>query len=149
MQLRNFSLAAWDKPWRSEIDWLDSYVNLSSLSQGILEGLFTGYSLTKDAKYYAYANTGCWMYFDLDLELAKIYYYYGYTNRTMLICSPYLLMRPDVYSDFTKHDDFVVFCFDESAFLEGTLKYILKTQKLALSLVFSAAVVIILTGLTG
>ena len=142
MLLQNFSLATWDKPWPPQIDWLDPFLNLSSLPGDILEGLFNGYRSTEHVQYLADPYTGCWMYFRYDVELAKKHYfeYYANTNKTMFLCSPDVPMRPDVYFSLTG----MVWCFHflEDQFLGGTWSYIWKTHRLGLSLVFSAAVVI-------
>ena len=153
MQLQNFSLATWDKPWPQEMNWLDPFLNLSSLHGDILEGLFNGYRVTKHVQYHADPDTGCWMYFRYDLELAKKHYFehYANTNKTMFLCSPDVPMRPDVYFNLTEDDQFLGWCFHilEDGFLEGTWSYIWKTNRLGLSLVVSAAMVIIVTGLAG
>ena len=94
---QNLNITTWDKTWPSEIDWLNSYINLSSYPQIALEGLTVGYKTTKYAKYFTSSRWGCVMMFKWDAESADSYYleHYGNTNRTMVICTPHIPMRPD------------------------------------------------------
>ena len=95
---QNVNLTTWNKPWPPEIDWLDSYVNLSSYHPNILELLAVGYKTTENAKYFAFSEWGCIMMFQWDAELADSYYleHYAGTNDTKYICTPYIPMRPDM-----------------------------------------------------
>ena len=72
MQHNDTSLISSNKPWPLEIDWLDSYVNLSSLSEDVLEGLFIGFRVTKHAKYLTQSHTECWMEFHFEVNLTKV-----------------------------------------------------------------------------
>ena len=94
------------------------------------------------------------MYFEYDSELAKKFYleYYANINQTMRLCFPVILIQSDVQSNMTKYDDVSglrCFYFGGYSYLQGTWKFIWKTNTLGLSCVFSAAILIILTGLTG
>ena len=90
-QNNNFNQTSWNKPWPREIDWLDKSINLSTLSKDVLSGLFTGYRVTKYAKYYSSSVWECFLMFPLDPDLADAYYlrHYASTNKTMLMCTPY------------------------------------------------------------
>ena len=97
-QYQNFNLTTWNKPWRPEIDWLDSYVNLSSYHPIVLEALAVGYRTTKYSKYFSSTEWGCILMFPMDSELGDEYYmkYYADTNDTMYMCTPYIPVRPDM-----------------------------------------------------
>ena len=71
---QNLNITAWDKTWPLEIDWLNSYVNLSSYPQAALEGLTIGYQTTKYAKYFTSSRWGCVMMFKWDAESVDSYY---------------------------------------------------------------------------
>ena len=97
-QHQNINLTSWYKPWPPEIDWLDSYVNLSSYHPIVLEGLTVGYRTTIYAKYFTSSEWGCLMMFPMDADLVDSYYleHYGDTNDTKYICTPYIPVRPDL-----------------------------------------------------
>ena len=84
----NINLTIWDKAWPPEIDFLDSYVNLSSYHPIVLDGLTVGHRISKNAKYFANSEWGCIMMFPMDLDLADDYYlmHHSDTNSTMLKC---------------------------------------------------------------
>ena len=91
MQQHTFNLTTWDKPWPPEIGWLDIYVNLSTLSEEVLEGLFIGYRTAKYANYYSSSTWGCFLMFPMDPDLADAYFteHYANINKTMVMCTPY------------------------------------------------------------
>ena len=97
-QHSNLNLTSWNKPWPPEIDWLDSYINLSSYPTIVLEALAVGYRTSKYSKYFYTSEWGCAMIFQLDAELADAYYieHYASTNDTKYICTPRIPMRPDL-----------------------------------------------------
>ena len=66
-------------------------MNLSTLFEDVLTGLFTGYRVTKYAKYYSSSVLGCFLMFPLDYDLADAYFleHYANRNKTMLMCTPY------------------------------------------------------------
>ena len=153
------NITVWDKPWSPEIDWLDSYVNLSSQPPYVLEGLFLGYKVTKHPKYFFQSHTGCWLRFKFDIELTQSHYLEYYANGTnpMLLCTPNVPMRPDVVPKRTwieQHDPSVS-CFYyhlgilEVVYGEAHRSYIWTNERLGLSLVFSVAVLIGVTGIIG
>ena len=156
-QHHNFNLTSWDKPWSPEIDWMNSYVNLSSFSEELLEGLFVGYRLSKRKKYFFQGENGCWMEFKFDIELTQAHYlkYYADTNKSMLLCTPYIPMRPDVFEAWTKRDNSLVRCYNyylgllEKLYRQGKFKYVWNSGTLAMYLAVSAAILIILSGLIG
>ena len=137
MQHNDTSLISSNKPWPPEIDWLDSYVNLSSVSEDVLEGLFIGFTVTKHAKYLIQSHTGCWMEFHFDVNLTKAHYikHYAKTNKTMVLCRPTVPMRPDVYRDWTEHHYPLISCIHyepgalEELYGEGKWIYIWKSDK--------------------
>ena len=92
------NLTTWDKPWRPEIDWLNSYVNLSSFHRIVLYGLTLGYRVTKKSKYFSNSVFGCKLMFLWDAELADDYYIRNFanTNYTMVICTPWFPVRADM-----------------------------------------------------
>ena len=94
----DINLTIWDKPWPPEIDFLDSYVNLSSYHPIFLEALAVGYRTTKNAKYFYTSEWGCLLMFQYDFDLADQYYleHYADTNDTMYICTPRIPVRPDL-----------------------------------------------------
>ena len=97
-QHHNINLTLLNKPWPPEIDWLNSYVNLSTYHHSVLEALAAGYRTTKYSKYFYTSEWGCIMMFQWDAELTDDYYleHYADTNNTMYICSPRIPMRPDL-----------------------------------------------------
>ena len=154
----NTTLTTLNKPWPPEIDWLDSYVNLSSFPLEVSEGLFLPYKLTKQSKYYSDPDTGCWMYFILDFELTHKHFleFYANSNKTMVVCTPTVPMRPDVLGKWTKHDNPLVQCYNYELLIRSRSSY--KSNwydiwnsdvKFELSLTVAVAMLIILTGLTG
>ena len=94
----NINLTSWNKPWAPEIDWLNSYINLSYYVHFALDALAVGYRTTKYAKYFYSADWGCYMAFPIDAELADAYYleHFENTNDTKYICTPTVPMRPDI-----------------------------------------------------
>ena len=96
-QNKYVNLTSWNKLWSPEIDWLNSYVNLSYYHPIYLGALANGYRITKHAKYFSHSEWGCVLMFPMDPELGNAYYmkYYANTNHTMIICTPYIPVRPD------------------------------------------------------
>ena len=97
-ETRNFNSTSWYKPWPPEIDFLNSYVNLSLYHYTILDAIFIGYKITTFAKYYANSEWGCILMFPWDPDLADAYYleYYANSNETLVICTPHIPVRPDL-----------------------------------------------------
>ena len=95
----SYNLTTWDKPWIPEIDWLNSHINLSYYHQIILDGLAVGYKTTKHAKYYTDATWKCLLMFQNDPDLADAYYlkHHANTNSSMVLCTPQIPMRPDLF----------------------------------------------------
>ena len=100
----DINLTTWNKPWPLEIDWLDSYVNLSSYHPNILQILALAYRSTKYAKYASHSKWGCMLIFPVDSELVDSHYmkYYANTNNTMYLCSPYFPVRPDMLRKYAQ-----------------------------------------------
>ena len=154
---RNFNFTSWNKPWPPEIDWMNSYVNLSSLPLNILEGLSVGFRVTKHPKYFYQSHTGCWLRFKYDIELTQWHYleHYANTNTPMLLCTPNVPMRPDTFRDWTENHNSLLGCFNyylgvlEVAYGESSWNYIWTHETLGLSLAFAAAMVIFLSGIIG
>ena len=98
------NITSWEKPWIPELDWLNSYINLSIYDKFILDGLAVGYKVTKYTKYMASSKWGCFLRFQWDAELADAYYYehYNNTNETMLLISPYIPMRTESFKKLYK-----------------------------------------------
>ena len=92
------NLTSWNKPWRPEIDFLNSYANLSSYHSIVLEALAVGYRVTNYSKYFSSSEWGCILMFPWDPDLADAYYlqHYAHTNNTMYICTPRFPVRPDM-----------------------------------------------------
>ena len=92
------NLTSWNNPWAPEIDWLNSYANLSSYHLIVLEGLAVGYRVTSYSRYYSSSEWGCILMFPWDPELADTYFieHYAHTNNTMYICTPQYPVRPDM-----------------------------------------------------
>ena len=70
----NHNLTLRNKPWPPEIDFFDSYLNLSSFSQDVLDGLFLGYRVSNREEYLFRRRSGCWIEFKFDIELAQEHY---------------------------------------------------------------------------
>ena len=99
-----------------EIDFLHSYVNLSSYHPIILSGLALGHRITKHAKYLTSSEWGCMLLFQFDSELADQYYleHYADTNNTMYICTPKIPVRPDLrrkYAETHPNKYSMVMCY--------------------------------------
>ena len=156
-QRHNINLTTWNKPWPPDIDWLDSYVNLSSLSQDVLDGLFLGYGFSNREDYRFDIESGCWIEFKFDIELTQAHYlkYYAHTNKNMLLCTPYIPMRPDVYRAWIEQDYSLGRCYNyylgllEELYGLGNFKDIWNSGNLGMYLAVSAAILIILSGLIG
>ena len=154
---RNFNFTSWNKPWPPEIDWMNSYVNLSSVPLNILEGLFLGFRVTKHPKYFYQSHTGCWLRFKYDIELTQSHYleHYANTSSPMLLCTPNVPMRPDTFRDWTENHNALLGCFNyylgvlEVKYGESNWNYIWTHETLGLSLAFAAAMVIFLSGIIG
>ena len=104
MQHHNFTLTTWNKPWPPEIDFLNSYVNLSSYHPIILEALTTGFRITKYAKYFSNTEFGCILKFPMDPDLADAYYleHYSDTNNTVYVCTPNIPVTPHLRRRFVE-----------------------------------------------
>ena len=108
-------------------------------------------------KYFFQGENGYCMEFKFDIELTQEYYlkYYADTNKSMLLCSPYIPMRPDIYRAWTEQENSLVWCFHyylgllEKLYGRGHFKYIWNSGTLGLYLAVSAAMVIIVSGLIG
>ena len=154
---RNFNFTSWNKRWQPEIDWMNSYVNLSSVPLNILEGLFLGFRVTKHPKYFYQSHTGCWLRFKYDIELTQSHYleHYANTNSSMFLCTPNVPMRPDTFRDWPENYNASLECFNyylgvlEVKYGESNWNYIWTHETLGLSLAFAAAVLIFLTGIIG
>ena len=157
MQLQNFSLTTWDKPWIPELDWLNPYLNLSMYEDRRLDGLAVGYKITKYARYQFSSYWGCILSFRWDVELADAYYFehYANTNETMPLCSPFIPMQPDLfirqYRMYTKYS--LLFCGSywpgllKEIYQQGDLSYIWNTSGgVPLRIALVVAAIIIITG---
>ena len=153
----NINLTLWNKPWPPEIDWLDSYVDLSSYSQRKLDGIFTAYKLTKYSKYYWGSRSGCFIQFPIDYKLTYAYYseHYENTNKSLYMCTPSFPARRDLLQKYAKTFKPIV-CFYyvreifEAAFRGGEWGFIWSTYGgPALVTALSAAALITVTGLIG
>ena len=97
------------------------------------------------------------MEFKFDIELTQEHYlkYYAHTNESMLLCTPYIPMRPDVFEAWTKRSNSLVWCYNyylgllEKLYGRGNFKYIWNSGSLGLYLAVSAAILIILSGVIG
>ena len=92
------NLTSWDKPWLPEIDFLNSYLNLSSYHPNILELLALAHRSTKYSKYFENSEWGCLLMFQMDSDLIDAHYmkYFAGTNDTFYICAPRVPVRPDM-----------------------------------------------------
>ena len=153
----NINLTSWNKPWAPELDWLDSYVNLSSHPQSTLDGLFTAYTLTTYSKYYYGTRSGCFVQFPIDYKLTYAYYskHYENTNESLYLCIPSFPENREVLKEYIKKFNPII-CFYyvreilESAFRGGEWGFIWSTYGgTALITALSAAGLIILIGLIG
>ena len=109
-------MTTWNKPWPPEIDWLYSYVNLSTYHPIVLEALAVGCRITKHSKYFSSSEWGCILQFPMDPELGDEYYmnHYADTNNTMYICTPYIpvrLDRPKKYVQTHPHMYSMIGCY--------------------------------------
>ena len=157
----NINLTSWDKPWIPELDWLNSYINLSIYEDEYLYGLANGYRVTKYAKYYWSSKYGCIMRFPWDAELADDYYFENYANTSqpMLLCSPYVPMKPGSFRDWAKRYDYdygmltcwgVVSGYLKEVYQEGDLSFIWNTYGgTTLRVALVVAVLITITGVLG
>ena len=97
------------------------------------------------------------MQFKFDIELTQDHYlkYYVHTNKSMILCSPYVPMRPDIYRAWTEQGNSLIECNDyylgllENMYGQGNFKYIWNSGTGALYPAVSAAILIILFGLIG
>ena len=153
----NHNLTLRNKPWPPEIDFFDSYLNLSSFSQDVLDGLFLGYRVSNREEYLFRRRSGCWIEFKFDIELTQEHYlkYYANTNKSMLLCTPYIPMRPDIYRSLIEQDYSLLSCGNyhlgllEALYGRGNFKYIWNSETLQLSFAVSAAILIVFSGLFG
>ena len=144
----------WDKPWPQEIDWLDPYYNLSSVSQEIIDGIILGNKFTKSM-----TNVSSPLYewvaaVKINHDLADSYYikHYMNTNKTMFTCAPELGGRMDILLDYYTVE-WLAYCVNYRLGIyksRGDWSYVWSTYggwklKIALSAVISIAV----TGLLG
>ena len=160
MQQQNINLTTWDKPWPPEIDWLNSYINLSRQDQIYLDSLTVGFRTSKSAKYYPDNRWGCLMIFPIDSDLADAYYLENYvnTNESMALFTPYIPVYPNLYrnKDNTLTMKYLIYCFwYEEAWVKaiyhrGDLSYIWSTYgELALRLALVTAALISIIGVFG
>ena len=159
MLLHNINLTNWDKPWIPELDWLNSYINLSIYDQIVLDGLAVGYKVTKDTKYMGSSHWGCSLTFHWDAELADAYYFehYNNTNVTMLLMRPYIPMRPNIFKEWSERytlNPFISWMYYRPGLLKesyqrGQLGYIWRTSGVSLHVALVAELIITLTGVFG
>ena len=117
---------------RPEIDWMNSYVNMSSFSGDVLDGLFLGYRVSNREEYRFRRGSGCWIEFKFDIELTQDHYlkYYAHTNKSMLLCTPNIPMRRDIYRNWIERDYSLLSCSNyhlgvlEKLYGRGNFKYI-------------------------
>ena len=126
----NVNLTSWDKPWIPELDWLNSYLNLSTYLQNTLEGLAVGYKITKYAKYFTSTRWGCILMFRWDAELADAYYleHYSNTNKTMVICTPHIPMETRHFKNSMTFCNYYQLGYLKWLYKQGDLSYILSTS---------------------
>ena len=155
-----FNTDDWDKPWIPELDWLNSYANMSIYNQIVLDGLAVGYKVSKYTKYMGTSHYGCFLTFHYDAELADVYYFehFNNTNKTMLTISPYIPMRPDTFKNWSKlriaHPLMITWMYYRPRLLkeiyqQGELGYIWRTSGVSLRVALVAALLITFTGVIG
>ena len=156
---QNINITAWDKPWIPELDWLNSYINLSIYDQIVLDGLAVGYKVTKYTKYMGSSHHGCFLTFRWDAELADAYYYehYNNTNETLFLMTPYIPMRPNIFKEWSKRytsNPFMSWMYYRPGLLkelyqQGQLGYIWRTSGVMLRVALVAAALITIIGVFG
>ena len=104
MRQQSINITSWDKPWIPELDWLNSYRNLSTYDQNVLDALAVGYKVSKYTKYRGTSKWGCFLTFRWDEELAHAYYleHFNNTNETLLLMAPNFPVRPGVSEELSK-----------------------------------------------
>ena len=155
------NITSWEKPWIPELDWLNSYINLSIYDQIVLDGLAVGYKVSKYTKYMASSKWGCFLRFQWDAELADAYYFehYNNTNETMLLISPYIPMRPESFKKLYKiytsnHMIWITWMYYRPGLLkeiyqQGDISFIWKVSGVDMRMAFVAALVITIIGVFG
>ena len=156
MLQHNTNLTTWDKPWIPELDWLNSYINLSIYDQNVLDGLAVGYKVNKYTKYMGTSKWGCFLTFHWEAELADAYYFdnFNNTNETMLLMAPLIPMRPDTFKDWSTRYPFFTWMYYrpgdlKDAYIAGEFGYIWRTHGVILRAALAAAALIIIVGVFG
>ena len=118
-------MTSWNKPWPPEIDWFDPYLNLSSLSQKMIDGIILGDKLKKNTLYRTDSYWGRLVIWTMNPQLADQYYFQHYTNtnRTMFVCRALFPTRMDLAQLFVSKGGRIVRCFDyEVGLFDGWMK---------------------------
>ena len=110
----NVNVTSWNKPWPPEIDWFDPYLNLSSLSRKMLDGIILGDKLRKSTLYRMDSYWGREVIWMINPELADQHYFQHYvnTNRTMFVCGARFPTRMDLAQLFVSKGGQIVICFN-------------------------------------
>ena len=144
----------WDKPWAPEIDWLDPYYNLSTVSQEIIDGIILGSKFTKYISNVSSPSYEWVAAVKINHDLADSYYnkHYMNTNRTMFICAPELGGRMDILLDYYTVE-WLAYCVNYQLGIyrnRGDWSFVWSTfGGVPLKVAMSAVVLIAITGLLG
>ena len=81
----------WPYPWPPHLHWLDPYLNLSSFSQEVIDGIVLGDKLKlRIWNLSPHPTHGWWIIFRTDADLADAYYnkYHANSSENMFMCTP-------------------------------------------------------------
>ena len=121
----NVTVTSWNKPWPPEIDWFDPYLNLTSLSKKMIDGIILGDKLKKNTLYRTDSYWGRLVIWTMNPELSDEHYFQHYANknRTMFVCRALFPTRMDLARLFISKGGRIVNCFDyQVGLFDGWMK---------------------------
>ena len=150
------SVTTWGHPWPPQIHWLDPYLNLSSYSQEIIDGIVLGDKLKKEIRNYSHSLFGWIIDIRADGDLTDAHYnkYYANNTENMFICYPKFAQFMDkLYRPLTKLE--IARCGNYTAGIwdwqkrQGQWKYMWKVLKYRIMGMFALAAAVSITGVFG
>ena len=113
MMSSNITMATWNKPWPPEIDWMDPYLNFSSLPKETIEKLIVGDKMKTKIVYQENRKWGRRVDYYFTAEHSDAYYreHYASRNETLVLCYPYFPVRLDLYRSYVAANQQILYCF--------------------------------------
>ena len=151
-----YSMTTWKYPWPPQIHWLDPYINLSSYSQEIINGIVLGDKLKKEIRNWTSSFYGWVIDFRADGDLTDAHYnkYYMNSTQNMFICHPTFAQfmkkseRPRTNLELARCVNYTAGMWDWQK-RKAQWKYMWKHLKHPMTSMFALAGVVTITGVFG